>query len=55
MRLIICLIPLLCACHTPVVRCDAHLQRINPSAKNEAPGTTAHSTTVQGAPARRAP
>ena len=29
MRLIICLIPLLCACSTPAVRCDAHLQPIN--------------------------
>ena len=50
MRLIVCLIPLLCACHTPALRCDAHLQRINPLAASDAPGTTS-----QGAPARRAP
>ena len=49
-RLIVCLIPLLCACQSPAVRCDTHLQRINPPAANDAPGTTA-----QGAPARRAP
>jgi hypothetical protein len=32
MRLIICLIPLLCGCTTPIVRCDAHMQPINPPA-----------------------
>lgn len=32
MRLIICLIPLLCGCSMPGVRCDAHLQPINPPA-----------------------
>lgn len=50
MRLIVCLIPLLCACSTPAVRCDAHLQRINPSGVSEVPATMG-----QGAPARRAP
>jgi hypothetical protein len=49
-RLIVCLIPLLCACSTPAVRCDAHLQRINPPGVSDVPGET-----VQGAPARRAP
>ena len=29
MRLIVCLIPLLCGCSTPTIRCDAHLQPIN--------------------------
>ena len=50
MRLIVCLIPLLCACSTPTVRCDAHLQRINPAAVSDVPGKAA-----QGTPARRAP
>ena len=29
MRLIVCLIPLLYGCSSPIVRCDAHLQPIN--------------------------
>jgi hypothetical protein len=29
MRLIACLIALLCGCSTPTIRCDAHLQPIN--------------------------
>jgi hypothetical protein len=29
MRLILCLIPLLCGCSTPSVRCDAHLLPVN--------------------------
>jgi hypothetical protein len=29
MRLIVFLIPLLCGCSTPTVRCDAHLKLIN--------------------------
>lgn len=32
MRLMLCLIPLLCGCGAHVVRCDSHLQPINPSA-----------------------
>jgi hypothetical protein len=32
MRVFICVIPLLCGCSTPAVRCDAHLQPINPPA-----------------------
>lgn len=32
MRVFICLIPLLCGCSIPSVRCDAHLQPINPPA-----------------------
>jgi hypothetical protein len=49
-RLIVCLIPLLYACSSPAVRCDAHLQRINPAGVSDVPGTT-----VQGEPARRTP
>jgi hypothetical protein len=57
MRLIVCLIPLLCACSTPTVRCDAHLQPIN----RPAPGSTATaparapSAAAQTHAARRAP
>ncbi len=32
MRLIVCLLPLLSGCAAPAVRCDAHLQAINPPA-----------------------
>ena len=32
MRLMLCLIPLLCGCGARVVRCDSHLQPINPLA-----------------------
>ena len=32
MRVLICVIPLLCGCSTPAVRCDAHLKPINPPA-----------------------
>lgn len=46
MRAFLCLIPLLgipllCGCSTPAVRCDAHLQAINPPA---APADAARST-----------
>jgi hypothetical protein len=36
MRLIICLLLLLCGCSTPLVRCDKHLQPINPPAAKAA-------------------
>ena len=55
MRLILCLIPLLCGCSTPAIRCDARLQPINP------PTPRGIATAVVGAPstdinhARRAP
>ncbi len=49
MRLIICLIPLLCGCSTPTVRCTAHLQPINAAAAGDSTGG------VQSSPARRAP
>ena len=39
MRLIICLIPLLCGCSAPLVRCDSHLQPINAPAASGTPGT----------------
>ena len=50
MRSILCLIPLLCACSAPSVRCDAHLQAINPAAARDTPKTA-----IQVSPARRAP
>jgi hypothetical protein len=50
MRLVICLMPLLCGCSTPIVRCDAHLQPINPPAASSSP-----SAAEQTPPARRAP
>jgi hypothetical protein len=43
MRIVICLIPLLCGCSTHVVRCDAHLRPINPPAQARA-GTAAIAT-----------
>lgn len=50
MRLIFCLIPLLCGCSTPAVRCDAHLKPINPPVTVRTPGAAA-----QAAPASSAP
>jgi hypothetical protein len=50
MRLLVCLIPLLWSCSSPMVRCDAHLQPINPPA---AAGDTVG--TAHAAPARRSP
>jgi hypothetical protein len=50
MRSILCLIPLLCACSAPTVRCDAHLQPINPPAARDTPKAA-----IQASPARRAP
>jgi hypothetical protein len=50
MRLIICLILLLCGCSTPAVRCDAHLQPINPRAAVASPNTA-----PKAAAARRMP
>ena len=37
MRLIICLIPLLCGCSAPPVRCDAHLQPHQSARRNRIP------------------
>jgi hypothetical protein len=50
MRLIVCLIPLLLGCATPQVRCDAHLQLINPPAPS---GIAPSAAKIN--PARRAP
>jgi hypothetical protein len=57
MRLIICLIPLLCGCSAPSVRCDAHLVPINPpapggvaSALVATPGAAAQTAPERGAP-----
>ena len=50
MRWIICLIPLLCGCSTPTVRCDAHLQAINPPAAAVAGGGPNQTTPVRRAP-----
>ena len=49
MRLIVCLIPLLCGCSTSWVRCDAHLQPINPPAAGGTPNST-KAATAGGAP-----
>jgi hypothetical protein len=49
MRLIICLIPLLCGCSAPTVRCAAHLQAINP------PAADGSVEAVQKSAARRTP
>jgi hypothetical protein len=50
MRMFVCLIPLLCGCSPPALRCDAHLQPINPPAARVIPAAAAHAS-----PARRAP
>jgi hypothetical protein len=58
MRLIFCSLLLLCGCSASAVRCDAHLQPINPPAANgPASGTaigtasgTAKATTVRRTP-----
>jgi len=57
MRLIVCLIPLLCGCSTPTIRCDAHLQPINRPAPGSATAAaaTAPSAAAQTHAARRAP
>ena len=50
MRLILCLISLLCGCSSPAVRCDARLLPINPPVAGHTLGAAA-----QTAPARRTP
>jgi hypothetical protein len=57
MRLLVCLIPLLCGCSHQSVRCDAHLLPINPPAPGGA-GSALVGTAgaaAQNPPARRAP
>jgi hypothetical protein len=58
MRELVCLIPLLCGCSTPAVRCDSHLRPINPpaaagvptaAAKPAASGTAQPATVPAGA------
>ncbi len=49
MRVFICVIPLLCGCSTPLVRCDAHLLPINPPA-TAVPTTPAQVTTDGSTP-----
>ena len=44
MRVFICVIPLLCGCSAPTVRCDAHLQPINPPASAGVHGVPANQT-----------
>jgi hypothetical protein len=51
MRLIVCLIPLLCGCSAQIVRCDAHLLPINPPA---AGGTASALVATPGAAAQTA-
>jgi len=50
MRLMLCLIPLLCGCATPAVRCDVHLQPINPPAASGPPSVAAKAAAQPGAP-----
>ena len=57
MRLIVCLIPLLCGCSTSSVRCDAHLLPINPPALGGAASAFVGTSgaAAQNPPARRVP
>jgi hypothetical protein len=57
MRLIFCLIPLLCGCSHQSVHCDAHLLPINPPAPGGAASALVGTPGVasQTPPARRAP
>jgi hypothetical protein len=65
MRVIVCLIALLCGCAAPQVRCDAHLLPINlpaasgvvsPVADGAAPATANGAAPAAASqPARRAP
>jgi hypothetical protein len=54
MRLLVCLMALLCGCSKPIVRCDAHLQPINPPSTSGG-ASSAPSGTAKAAAARRAP
>jgi len=44
MRLIVCLIPLLFGCSAPALRCDVHLQPINPPAARAIPAAAAQAS-----------
>ncbi len=50
MRLIVCLIPLLWGCSTSAVRCDVHLQPINPPVAGHTIGAAAHTPSMRRAP-----
>jgi hypothetical protein len=50
MRLIVILIPLLCGCSAPTVRCAAHLQPINPPPASGAPSVAAETSPVRRVP-----
>jgi hypothetical protein len=50
MRVLMVLIPLLCGCSTPSVRCDAHLQPINPPAVSGTPSATAKPSGARSTP-----
>ncbi len=50
MRLIFCLMALLCGCSTPGVRCDAHLQPINAPAPGRGGDGSAHAPAVRRTP-----
>ncbi len=50
MRLIVCLIPLMCGCSTPTVRCEAHLLPINPPAARANPSVAPKSTAARRNP-----
>jgi hypothetical protein len=54
MRLLVCLMALLCGCSKPIVRCDAHLQPINAPVAS-AGASSAPSGTAKAATARRTP
>jgi hypothetical protein len=48
MRLIVFLIPLLCGCSAPMVRCDAHLKPINFPAAGPAAAAAAAASAAGG-------
>ena len=52
MRLLVCLMALLCGCSKPIVRCDAHLQPINApvasAGASSAPGGAAKAAATAG-------
>jgi hypothetical protein len=54
MRLLVCLMAMLCGCAKPIVRCNAHLQPINPpmaiGGASSAPSGTASAATARRAP-----
>jgi hypothetical protein len=55
MRVLVCLLALLCGCSTSGVRCDAHLRPINPPGAGGTAGAGRTSGPAQPPPARRTP